>query len=56
MGKTKEDRTNARQRAYLTNPTKPLTHADYSRIRFTHRMIHPIRNTRETATLPRLRE
>jgi hypothetical protein len=41
MGRTQRHSANARQRVSLLNPTKALTPADWSRIHFTQRMIHP---------------
>lgn len=47
MGRTKRHSANARRRAYLANPTQPLTRADWSQIRFTQRMIHPTFSNRK---------
>jgi hypothetical protein len=47
MGRTKRHSANARQQAYLMNPTQPLTSADWSKIRFTQPMIHPTFSNRK---------
>ena len=47
MGRTKRRSANARQRAYLINPTEVLTPADWCQIRFTQRMIHPTFSNRK---------
>lgn len=51
MGKTKQHSANARQRVYDSQPSRTLTRADWSQIRFTQRMIHPTFSNRKELTV-----